>query len=309
MVTIIEADKTAINEIFELFTLYRNLPFVYEGDKFLYRLLWKLKISGEPIKIFVAKNDGKIIGCVYGLKHLGAAGWLGGLFVDPHYRRRGIGKQLMKHCINSLRDLGCSEIFLFTDPRNIPAVNLFRKLGFSLAFLREDWSLTLQNREFAAPHCSKPRIEDLPQVTAFLKNRIIRLFYYPVRLLPSVIRDLVKKERIVVYKPNDEKIIGALVFSISKLISVNDASFIFRDEWIEKLGKESDIIMEINLITKENVVAEALLLEAIHVAKVNNCRNLICYHRKDDGNKKVLQRLGFEKVDSAVINVMKLTVK
>lgn len=51
----------------------------------------------------------------------------------PEYRRKGIGRALMKEAINVLRDIyGCDEIYLEVRITNTQAINLYYSLGFKV---------------------------------------------------------------------------------------------------------------------------------------------------------------------------------
>jgi GNAT superfamily N-acetyltransferase len=52
--------------------------------------------------------------------------WLGGLYVDPEYRRRGIGSLLIEKVIQEAEELGFSELYLWTPS----AESLYAKHGW-----------------------------------------------------------------------------------------------------------------------------------------------------------------------------------
>ena len=61
------------------------------------------------------------------------AGHIVSVAVLPEYRNRGIGFELMRRTIDSLRDVyGCDEAYLEVRVSNEPAINLYRKLGFAI---------------------------------------------------------------------------------------------------------------------------------------------------------------------------------
>ena len=53
----------------------------------------------------VAEEDGKIVGAIL-CGHDGRRGCLYHVCVDPAYRRRGIGKDMVVHCMNALHKEG-----------------------------------------------------------------------------------------------------------------------------------------------------------------------------------------------------------
>jgi ribosomal protein S18 acetylase RimI-like enzyme len=63
----------------------------------------------------------------------GAAATIGivGLTVLTHYRRKGIGEQLMRALMDAVRGMGeIEQVWLSVEPRNLPALRLYEKLGF-----------------------------------------------------------------------------------------------------------------------------------------------------------------------------------
>jgi GNAT superfamily N-acetyltransferase len=87
--------------------------------------------------VFVADDDGKIIGYAYAAleplswKELrGPAGFVHDLAVDESSRRKGVGTQLMKAAMDWLRDHGAPRVILGTAALNQAAHALFHRLGF-----------------------------------------------------------------------------------------------------------------------------------------------------------------------------------
>lgn len=52
--------------------------------------------------------------------------------VIPKHRRKGYGTNLLRKAIASLADKDVEEILLWVDSRNIPAINLYEKVGFRI---------------------------------------------------------------------------------------------------------------------------------------------------------------------------------
>ena len=78
----------------------------------------------------VARTDvGKLVGAVMA-GHDGRRGFLHHLAVDPDWRGRGIGRQLVHRCVEGLRrdGIGRCHLMLFRD--NEPARRFWEKLGW-----------------------------------------------------------------------------------------------------------------------------------------------------------------------------------
>ena len=80
--------------------------------------------------LILAQADGDMVGCV-ALRPLDA--WtaeMKRLYVRPHYRSRGVGKQLVETVIETARGAGYGELRLDTLPTMLSAQTLYRHLGF-----------------------------------------------------------------------------------------------------------------------------------------------------------------------------------
>jgi len=87
---------------------------------------------------FVAEVDGKIVGSAGGQRFAGLYpinftsafrrdGYLWGIYVEPAFRRQGIGKQLTEQVLAHLRSLGCTRAVLNASPSGKP---MYEQLGF-----------------------------------------------------------------------------------------------------------------------------------------------------------------------------------
>ena len=52
------------------------------------------------------------------------------LCVKKDYQRKGLGKNLLKFCIDNCKKLGYNKFYLHVATTNLPAINLYSKLGF-----------------------------------------------------------------------------------------------------------------------------------------------------------------------------------
>jgi len=94
-------------------------------------------ILSEPQsgKIFVAQNDGEIIGMVSLLFTISTA--LGGkvalledMIIAPDFQGKGVGKRLLAHAITEAKNLTCKRITLLSDTDNLNAHRFYEQFGF-----------------------------------------------------------------------------------------------------------------------------------------------------------------------------------
>lgn len=57
------------------------------------------------------------------------AAWLHDLYVDPRFRARGVGRQLVSRAIEAAQQLGSSSLMLGVSPANTDARRLYDRLG------------------------------------------------------------------------------------------------------------------------------------------------------------------------------------
>jgi len=81
-------------------------------------------------KILFAEYEGKIIGTVALIKEEDDVYELAKMGVDENHQGLGAGKFLCKSAIELARDLGAKKLILYTQSSLLPAISLYRKLGF-----------------------------------------------------------------------------------------------------------------------------------------------------------------------------------
>lgn len=80
--------------------------------------------------IYFAKYCGQIVGTCALLKHQDRGFELSKMGVTKFYRGMGIGRKLAETAIEKVRSLNENQLFLETNHMLIPAVNLYKHLGF-----------------------------------------------------------------------------------------------------------------------------------------------------------------------------------
>ncbi|MEO1257658.1 MAG: GNAT family N-acetyltransferase [Bacteroidota bacterium] len=81
-------------------------------------------------QILVATVDGLVVGTVGLLKEENNVFEVIKMAVDTEYRGHGIGKALCMAAIEKARTLNANRLYLYSNTKAVPAINLYRKLGF-----------------------------------------------------------------------------------------------------------------------------------------------------------------------------------
>ncbi len=77
---------------------------------------------------FVAETDGAIVGTGIATVN-GAVGWIGTIWVDPEWRRRGLGLALTEATIDAAEAAGCRTLVLVATDAGLP---MYRRIGFEI---------------------------------------------------------------------------------------------------------------------------------------------------------------------------------
>ena len=107
-------------------------------SKWIYR--WLLR--DERTIFLKAVKDDTILGFVVGRVEKFKKRFVGRIYtlnVRPELRGKGIGKLLMKIIEDSFKREGCEEIILEVAVNNLPALNLYRRMGYRLVEKLENY--------------------------------------------------------------------------------------------------------------------------------------------------------------------------
>ena len=106
-------------------------------------------LDSSEVGVFVAEQDGAVIGYVYAAleplswKELrGPAGFIHDVAVAEAVRRSGVATKLLETAIEWLRDRGAPRVMLWTAAPNAAAQMLFRRLGFRDTMVEMTMELT-----------------------------------------------------------------------------------------------------------------------------------------------------------------------
>jgi GNAT superfamily N-acetyltransferase len=130
------------------------------GDR---RVNLEFVVGHEQTRPFVADADGTVVGT--GVVTLnGPVAWIGTVFVDPAWRRRGVGLELTRATIDAADQAGCRTIVLVATDAGRP---MYERLGFEV----QAWYRTLEAPGLSRSTPVDPRIRpftrsDLPAMAA-----------------------------------------------------------------------------------------------------------------------------------------------
>ena len=87
---------------------------------------------------FIAKENEKTAGyCIVWI--IGSEAEIHKIAVAPEQRRKGIGKQLLKTVLKTLKEKNVKRVFLEVNEKNTPAINLYKSCGFKVIGRRENY--------------------------------------------------------------------------------------------------------------------------------------------------------------------------
>ncbi len=88
-------------------------------------------LQRNPGMSFVARQDGSLVGAVL-CGHDSRRGYLNHLAVHPAHRGEGIGRRLVAHCLEALKEAGIAKCHLFIFTNNQAGRAFWRKIGWEL---------------------------------------------------------------------------------------------------------------------------------------------------------------------------------
>ena len=109
------------------------LEYFFQVEEYDYKVLSNSKkyIINKGGKIFFAESAGNIIGTVALMPTKNKLVFeLTKMAVKPEYRNRGIGKKLLKKCIDYSKSNSYSSIILYSNKKLNNAIHLYRNFGF-----------------------------------------------------------------------------------------------------------------------------------------------------------------------------------
>lgn len=114
---------------------------------------WERFLRASPEGCFVAEADGKVVGTATAIIYEGRLAWIGMVLVDPDYRGRGIGTELLEKTIDYLDAHRIPTMKLDATPQGKP---IYARLGFAAEYDIERWELRRAAEAATAPAASAP---------------------------------------------------------------------------------------------------------------------------------------------------------
>lgn len=89
------------------------------------------KMQVQPELFFVGKSEGHIVATVMA-GYEGHRGWLNYVAVAPDSQKQGLGRQIVEHAIEKLRERGCPKINLQVRASNREVIAFYESLSFQI---------------------------------------------------------------------------------------------------------------------------------------------------------------------------------
>lgn len=115
-----------------------DLPTVFELEKSCFSDPYPIEVlvvlqSLYPELFLVAEYNGKVVGYVSGVIRIDGSGHIVSICVDPKYRMKGIGRQLMIEIEDTMRkQFSVCTYRLEVRVSNSTAIQLYKSIGYSI---------------------------------------------------------------------------------------------------------------------------------------------------------------------------------
>ena len=123
------------NELLSLLKLYQQLNVGEVIDESTATNVWN-NIQQQNIRYFVARENSEIIASCYicivsNLTRGGKSiGFIENVITDIKYRRKGIGKTVIKNAVQYAKDQNCYKVLLLSGKERIDAHAFYESIGF-----------------------------------------------------------------------------------------------------------------------------------------------------------------------------------
>jgi aminoglycoside 6'-N-acetyltransferase I len=122
---------------------YLKIDISYPKDEVLRKEFSKIIRDKKSLLLIVELNK-KLIAYVYSTFFNNAytkGGYIEDIFVLRAFRRKGVAKSLINHCIDVAKKRGYNKVQLSVNIKNKRAIKLYKKLGFKIYHydLKKEW--------------------------------------------------------------------------------------------------------------------------------------------------------------------------
>jgi [ribosomal protein S18]-alanine N-acetyltransferase len=108
--------------------------------------------EGASGDVYVAEQDGAVVGWA---AREGARDYISDVWIDPHYQGRGYGRALVLHVCRLISAEGHALARIHTHARNIRAIRLYERCGFSIVWRGLEFSKSM-GVDLEKVHLEKP---------------------------------------------------------------------------------------------------------------------------------------------------------
>ena len=134
MYTLIQANPNHLDDLAVLFDAY-HVFYKKETDLDAAKKFLRERLANDQSVIFMVYNDSRAVGFtqlypVFSSVNMAAVWLLNDLFVDPVYRGKKIGKQLLEAAQNHCTATGAKGVSLETEQTNVVGNKLYPIMGF-----------------------------------------------------------------------------------------------------------------------------------------------------------------------------------
>ena len=130
MITIEKMKKKYIDDVFDIDS--KSVPIPWSKNSI------EEEMNNMLAKFIVAKDDEKVIGfamCWFIMDEC----HIGNIAILPEYRNQGIATELLNELLKNCKEHGTNYLLLEVRISNVPAQNLYKKLGFEELVVRKHY--------------------------------------------------------------------------------------------------------------------------------------------------------------------------
>ena len=122
--------RMKVPDLLTLFTLWKKTELTIDNSA-REQAEATMMIKLNPSSCFVALEEGKIIGSIFGVFN-GRRAWIYHLAIDPEYQNRGYGRALLMKVEMALKSRKATKILLWVDQFNPKTLSFYKKNGFKV---------------------------------------------------------------------------------------------------------------------------------------------------------------------------------